>query len=63
LHKLCFGSPEDWDEAFEIADVPSAMKYSGGLRVRMKDKNAGYVSMWLHRPEEKVTVVEEEVVA
>ena len=63
LHKLCFGSPADWDEAFEIADVPSAMKYSGGMRVRMKSKDAGYVTMWLHRPDEKVTVVEEEVVA
>ena len=39
------------------------MKYSGGMRVRMKSKDAGYVTMWLHRPDEKVAVVEEEVVA
>jgi len=64
LHKLCFGSPEDWDEAMETANIghkPTANQPKS--QFGMQDSSSGYKTMWIYKPDEKVSVAEEEVVA
>ncbi|MAR83787.1 MAG: hypothetical protein CMF55_03240 [Legionellales bacterium] len=58
LHKMCFGSPQDWEEAMELSN---SVGDSDG-RIKLMDKHGSYVTMWIHKPTEKV-IVEEEVVA